>query len=119
MTTAVYPHLPYLDAVLAALDTAGLPPDEVDTGADQHHDLDAYLSWNRAGVHLRWDVVRGWQADADRAAGPLPIPTLADAAVIADTVRLLTDGQPATPRGESWAGARELDVALSEWEDLS
>jgi hypothetical protein len=126
------PHLPYGDAVHAALAEAGLTPDVVDAGLRTedprrgrelfltlswlpgHPDVDDRL-WPR-GMQLAWSHLIGWSAHHDTVR-LLLVDDFAAPALLVDAVEhLATYGldcgwEPADPRAK-WEHARALDLAL-------
>lgn len=142
MTTAtvVFPHLPYIDAVTAALDEAGLVPAHVEAGVTEMRELTATLTWPAThpavdatvlplGIRLTWRHVTGWWASDPHADDSLhlPLPHACDPAEVAAAVReactagLFDSGKPVDQYGTTalWRHQRVLDRGLSDWEERS
>ncbi|MFE4328697.1 hypothetical protein ACFRQM_04360 [Streptomyces sp. NPDC056831] len=109
------PHLPYIDAVHAALVAAGQQPETLTTGETERGELAAQLEWD--SVRLRWASDAGWTHEAPHCAGRLVIDDYADPAVLVDIVRLLGDGHPPIASRAEWEHAAALDVALADRAD--
>ncbi|KMS79080.1 hypothetical protein ACH49_13565 [Streptomyces leeuwenhoekii] len=141
MTTQL-PHDPYIDAVLNALTTAGLEPDDSWTGEDEvdRYDtgldagcttmLDAHLVWMESsahphGIHLVWEhPAEQWQWAPRKADGSLErdlefLPMLgrwSAPAAIVPVVRALLAGER-LPEGHApyWHEADAVRRAVTEW----
>lgn len=126
------PHLPYGDAVHAALVEAGLAPDVVEAGLRTedprrgrelyltlswlpgHPDVDGGL-WPR-GMQLAWSHLIGWSAHHDTVRVLLVDEAAAPALLVDAVLHLATEGldcvwEPAD-RTAKWEHARALDLAL-------
>lgn len=105
------PHLPYVDAVHAALVAADLAPEVVAVGGEDDYchtgRLAARYEWPAEGITLQWTGNFGWRHEADHSSDPLMVDGIADPAAIADG---------GTPRSDlrRWTGAPQLDRALSD-----
>lgn len=139
--TLTLPHLPYGDAVHAALHTAGLVPDTVETGSridganygQGQRELFLRLEWlpghedlataHRAvGMALEWSHLGGWTVrfgddlvvlDADQLAAP---DLLATAVLEAATEGFDFVWSP-PPGAGRWEYALELDIALVAYDE--
>ncbi|SFK74996.1 hypothetical protein [Streptomyces pini] len=121
----VFPHLPYVDAVHAALTAAGHVPDVVTASVvlgDERHPADLFAEFQWDTVRLRWESARGWLHTAPHTTGdrfgPLLVAHLADPAVLATVVERLADGHPPVSSRAVWEdpAAGVLDRALSDRE---
>lgn len=117
------PHLPYIDAVVAALDEAGLHPAQVNAGATDEptRGLFAHLAWtsDEDALSLRWSSLTDWRFESSEGGGPLLISAVASPPAVVDCVRLLLTCRPAVASEDRWDRAAELEVALYRWEGLS
>jgi hypothetical protein len=133
---AVWPHLPYGDAVHTALVAEGLRPDVTEAGRRErraerelylrlvwlpgHEDLEPDLA--RDGMSLVWSHLGGWAAHSHLDVRPLLIDALASpAAVVEAALNLTQDGigctwEPADRRAR-WADAGALDMALVAFDE--
>ncbi|MER7820666.1 hypothetical protein [Streptomyces sp. NPDC096153] len=111
------PHLPYADAVHAALVDAGIAPDTLTASASDSgvsRELIAVFSWG--DITLRWSSDTGWRHEAPHCGGRLPLNQFAAPAAVVTAVVLLADGHPPVACRERWAEARSLAVAIGDWE---
>lgn len=140
MTDHTLPHDPYIDAILRALDTAGLDPDDAWTSDAEvnRYDagcttmLDAHLVWTMHtgghphGIHLVWEhPAEQWQWAPRRADGVLAhdpeflpvLPRWAHPVGVVEVVRELLAGRP-LPEGERirWHRHAEMQDAVDAWE---
>ena len=137
--TLTLPHLPYADAVLAALDAAGLQPAAVEAGLRRGRtgtpELYARAVWpagspgltdaaRARGLTLAWSHVTGWSVhDAEENCALLDVDALAAPELVADAARHhaahgIDPDQPWTPPADGrWTDAVYLDIALSRFED--
>lgn len=115
------PHAPYLDAVHAALESVGWPPDVVALQAAHRPErgLTASLAW-ASGLELTWSDIDGWRCRRPGAPSvPLPLPDIADPADIAAVVRALLHGADVAEiddRTARWGRAQEMDQLLADHE---
>lgn len=135
------PHLPYGDAVHAALNAAGIVPDKVETGSRidganhgrARRELFLRLEWlpghedlaaahRAAGMTLEWSHLAGWSVhfsddlvalDADELAAP---DVLATAVLEAATEGFDFEWTP-PPVASRWEHALELDIALVHYDE--
>ncbi|HET9381487.1 MAG TPA: hypothetical protein VFP69_11735 [Streptomyces sp.] len=132
------PHLPYADAVVAALDAAGVPPAVVESGL---RDLRAPVLFVRAvwpagsevlaegvrdrGLTLAWSHVTGWSVhDADGTAALLGLDVIAAPELVADAARCCAGhgvdaARRLPPASGRWADAVYLDIAAARVEERS
>lgn len=110
------PHLPYADAVHAALTAAGHTPATVHAYEDDRGDLIARYEWPDVEVVLLWTSGTGWRYEAPSGGGPLFVDTIADPAALAEAVALIADGRPPHRSTARWTNAPVLDRALSDRE---
>ncbi|MGI5443797.1 hypothetical protein ACQEV4_42595 [Streptomyces shenzhenensis] len=131
------PHLPYGDAVRAALDAVGLWPSAFEaglrTGRTGASELFLRAVWpagapllgeiaRPGGVTVAWSHVTGWSVhNAYEDVVLLDDDALADPAVIADAARHYArhglDRAWRVPRQARWEYALELDIALVHFDE--
>lgn len=136
--TLTLPHLPYTDAVHAALRAVEVVPDLVEVGVrtetvDGQRELFARLEWlpghddlvpvdvQTSGLVLQWSHLAGWSVCAGSDVEMLAADDLADPALIADAalhaaVYGLTE-KWVIPFEARWQHARELDIALAQFDE--
>lgn len=132
------PQAPYADAVVRALDAAGVPPEVFEVGL---RDLRASVLYMRAvwpagsevlardvrdgGLTLAWSHVTGWAVhDADGASEILGLDVIAAPDLVAEAARRCAGHGAASarllpPDHRRWADALYLDIALSHLEERS
>lgn len=132
--TLALPHLPYADAVLAALDVAGMPPTVVEAGLRDLRSPELFMRFvwpvgtadgvRDKGLTLAWSHVTGWSAhDVDGVAELLDVDALADPRLIALAALDLAEEGPdlkwSQPDGVGgrWSEAVYLDVALAHFDE--
>lgn len=134
--TLPLPHLPYTDAVLAALDVAGMPPAVVEAGLrGPSAELFMRFVWpvgtalladgvRESGLTVAWSHVTGWSAhNADGAAELLDVDALADPHLIALAALDLAEQDlslmwsPPDGTAGRWSEAVYLDVALGLFDE--
>lgn len=122
--SAVFPHVPYADAVHAALSSACAEPDVMSVTVTSGQELFTTIRWDRSaalprGLRLVWSHVTGWRCD-DLTTGDgqlLPVDTLAAPGAIAKAATLLLSGEQVLPRSdERWVLADQLARCLDAWE---
>ncbi|NUP19847.1 MAG: hypothetical protein HOZ81_27965 [Streptomyces sp.] len=132
------PHLPYADAVHAALRAVEVVPDLVEVGVrtetfDGQRELFARLEWlpghddlvpadvQAAGLVVHWSHLAGWSVCAGADVVVLDADDLADPALIADAaLHAAVYGLAekwVIPFEARWQYARELDSALVEFDE--
>ncbi|MEU0110165.1 hypothetical protein ABZ313_33075 [Streptomyces sp. NPDC006251] len=137
--TLTLPHLPYADAVLAALDAAGLQPAAVEAGLRRGRtgtpELYARAVWpagspalsdaaRARGLTVAWSHVTGWSAhDAEENCALLDVDSLAAPELVADAAQHharsgVDEARPWVPPAEGrWSEAVYLDIALSLFDE--
>lgn len=137
--TLTLPHLPYADAVLAALDAAGLQPAAVEAGLRRGRtgtpELYARAVWpagspgltdaaRARGLTLAWSHVTGWSVhDAEENCALLDVDALAAPELVADAARHHTrhgvdEARPWVPPVDGrWSEAVYLDIALGLFDE--
>ncbi|WP_329338538.1 hypothetical protein OG866_26955 [Streptomyces sp. NBC_00663] len=136
--TLTLPHLPYADAVHAALREVEVVPDHVETGLrtetfDGQRELFIRLEWlpghddlippgvQATGLVVHWSHLAGWSVCAGADVTVPPVDDLADPALIADAalhaaVYGLTE-RWVIPFEARWQYALELDIALVQFDE--
>lgn len=131
---AVFPHLPYGDAVFAELAATSYAPQFVEAGVGQgaHSVLFLRLVWlpgalvldevaRADGLTLRWSHVSGWSAHTAYDSRVLPVDPFAEPVLIADAAQHFAKRGLASewvcPFEARWEHAHALDVALAAFED--
>lgn len=135
--TLALPHLPYADAVLAALDAVCMSPAAVEAGLRSLRAPELFMRFvwpvgtallddgvRDQGLTLAWSHVTGWSAhNADGAAELLDVDALADPRLIALAALDLAEEGPdlkwSQPDGVAgrWSEAVYLDVALGLFDE--
>jgi hypothetical protein len=105
----MFPHLPYADAVHAALADANLAPDTLSVNAPVfNRELTALLQWD--DLALRWSSEVGWRYEAALSGGTLPLDRFAAPAAITAIVACLQQGQQPVASCERWCDAQSLSL---------
>ncbi|WP_031010699.1 hypothetical protein [Streptomyces sp. NRRL F-5727] len=107
------PHLPYADAVHAALTEADLAPETLSATETDDGQFVVLIEWPTVRTSLRWHSGTGWRHSAPHCGGPMFVDHLADPAAIAEAAGLLLDGFPPHTTRARWTGAPTLDRALA------
>ncbi|MFI8531094.1 hypothetical protein ACIGMX_12675 [Streptomyces aquilus] len=136
--TLPLPHLPYADAVHAALRAVEVVPDLVEVGVrtetfEGQRELFARLEWlpghddlvaadvAAAGLVVQWSHIAGWSVCAGADVEVLEADDLADPALIADAaLHAAVYGLAekwVIPFEARWQHARELDIALAQFDE--
>ncbi|MCZ4605251.1 hypothetical protein O3S80_16155 [Streptomyces sp. Lzd4kr] len=137
-TRATLPHLPYADAVHAALAEVVMVPDLLETGVRQEHprskrELFLRLQWlpghddlvpaaaQADGLTVEWSHLAGWSVRCGDALAVLDVDELADPATVAEAaMHAALCGLDCTcekPPAGRWDQALVLDIALVHFDE--